>query len=376
LPVVPVYDLKIKEADLVAGSHGRSFWILDDITPLRGLADSTRECRLFQPRTTVRTKLHFGALRSLRPSGVAHALAPGVGGGIRTFRQPDGSSGREYLDVGENPPNGAIIYYWLNEGVSGPVSLAFHDEAGNLIARFRSDDPNVPAAKRPSTRPGLNRFVWDLKYPGPETLDLSLAPPRNTPLAEPAEPPSGPTVVPGRYRVEMSVGSQIMTAELWMVKDPRLSTAPEDYRRQFELLRELTASLGKLNATVNNIRRLKHRVAVLAGGPVGAADDLTARAATAAEQLAAVETVLVDVHRESPRDVLRNPAGLNDALVGLIATVSLSDTAPTTQAAAVANEVMARVDAEIGKVEQLVTTEIAAINRLALEQAIAAANAD
>jgi photosystem II stability/assembly factor-like uncharacterized protein len=376
LPVVPVYDLKIKEADLVAGSHGRSFWILDDITPLRGLADGNQQCRLFQPRTTVRTKLHFGALRSLRPSGVAHALAPGLGGGIRTFRQPDGSSGREYLDVGENPPNGAIVYYWLDEGFSGPVSLAFHDEAGNLIARFRSDDPNVPAAKRPTARPGLNRFVWDLKYPGPETLDLSLAPPRNTPLAEPAEPPSGPTVVPGQYRVEMSVGSQIMTAELSVVKDPRLSTAPEDYRRQFELLRELTASLGKLNATVNNIRRLKHRLAVLAAGPDGAADDLTARAVAAAEQLAAVEAVLVDVRRESPRDVLRNPAGLNDALAGLIATVSLSDTAPTTQAAAVANEVMARVGAEIGKVERLVTTEIAAINRLALEQAIAAANAD
>jgi hypothetical protein len=80
LPVAPVYDLKIKGTDLVAGTHGRSFWILDDITPLRGLVDGSNGCRLFEPRTTVRTKLHFGALRSLRPSGVALALAPGVGG--------------------------------------------------------------------------------------------------------------------------------------------------------------------------------------------------------------------------------------------------------------------------------------------------------
>jgi hypothetical protein len=374
LPVVPVYDLKIKGADLVAGTHGRSFWILDDITPLRSLTDGSQKTRLFQPRTTVRTKLHFGALRSLRQSGVAHALAPGLGGGIRTFRNPDGSSGREYLDVGENPPIGAIVYYWLNEGASGPVSLAFHDEAGNLIARFRSDDPSAPAAKRPSTRLGLNRFVWDLKYPGPEALDLSLAPPRSTPLAEPAEPPSGPTVVPGQYQVEMSAGSQMMAAELSVVRDPRLSTAPEGYRQQFELLRELTTLLGKLNATVNNIRRLKHRLAVLAGGSDGAAGDLTRRAAAATEQLTAVEAVLVDVHRESPRDVLRNPAGLNDALVNLISTVSLSDTAPTTPAVVVAKEVMARVDAEIRKVERLVTTEIAAVNRLALEQEVAAAS--
>jgi hypothetical protein len=102
LPVVPVYDLKIKGTDLVAGTHGRSFWILDDITPLRELVDGSRRCCLFRPRTTVRTKLHWGTLRDLRPSGVAFAVAPGVGGGIRTFRKPDETSGREYLDVGES----------------------------------------------------------------------------------------------------------------------------------------------------------------------------------------------------------------------------------------------------------------------------------
>jgi hypothetical protein len=84
----------------------------------------------------------------------------------------------------------------------------------------------------------------------------------------------------------------------------------------------------------------------------------------------------VDVHRESRRDVLRNPAGLNDTLVGVINTVSISDTAPTTQAAAVAKEVMARVDAEIGKIERLITTEIAAVNRSALEQGVAASSVD
>ena len=376
LPVVPVYDLKIKEADLVAGTHGRSFWILDDITPLRGLADGNEDCRLFQPRTTVRTKLHFGALRSLRPSGIAHALAPGVAGGIRTFRQPDGSSGREYLDLGENPPNGAIVYCWLDEEAAGLVSLAFHDAAGNLIARFCSDDPNLSTAKRPSLRPGLNRFVWDLKYSGPETLDPALAPPRNMPLAEPADPPTGPTVVPREYRVEMSTGSETMAAEFSVVKDPRLYTTPDAYRQQFDQLRELTASLGRVNATVNNIRRLKNWLSLFAGGSQSGADHLAVPAAAAAQQLAAIEAVLVDVHRESPRDVLRHPAGLNDTLVDLISTVSISDTAPTKQAAAVAKEIMARVDAEIGKVDRLVETKIAAINRLALDREVAATGAE
>jgi len=227
----------------------------------------------------------------------------------------------------------------------------------------------LPAAKRPSLRPGLNRFVWDLKYPGPETLDASLAPPRNKPLVNLPDPPSGPTVVPGQYRVDLSIGSETMTAELTIVKDPRLSATPEAYRRQFELMQALTASLGRLNRTVNDIRRLKQRLHVLASGSGSAGQDLAALAAAATERLAAVEAVLVDVKRESPRDVLRNPAGLDDTLGDLISTVSVSDTAPTAQAAAVSKEVMARVDAEIGRVERIVETDIAEVDRLALGRA-------
>ena len=138
-------------------------------------------------------------------------------------------------------------------------------------------------------------------------------------------------------------------------------------------MRELTASLGKLNATVNRIRRLKHRLSALAGGLEGAERDFAAEVQAVAEKLTAVEAVLVDVHRESDRDVLRNPAGLNDTLLDLINTVSLADTAPTNSAAAVAREIMARVDAEIGKLERLAAAEVAAVNRLALGPEVEAA---
>ena len=205
-------------------------------------------------------------------------------------------------------------------------------------------------------------------------LDASLAPPRNKPLAEPANPPAGPTVVPGQYRVKMSLGSQTMTAEFSVVKDPRLSTTPEDYSQQFELVRELTASLGKVNATVNRIRRLKYRLSVLTGGSEDDKHDLATKAKAVAEKLTALEAILVDIHRESDRDVLRNPAGLNDTLLALISTVSVSDTAPTKQAAAVSKEIMARADAEIGRLERLAATEVAAVNRLALEREVEAAS--
>ena len=107
---------------------------------------------------------------------------------------------------------------------------------------------------------------------------------------------------------------------------------------------------------------------MLAGESEDDKHGLAAQAKAVAEKLTALEAILVDIDRESDRDVLRNPAGLDDTLLALISTVSVSDTAPTKQAAAVSKEIMARADAEIGKLERLAATEVAAVNRLALEQ--------
>jgi photosystem II stability/assembly factor-like uncharacterized protein len=370
LPVVPVYDLKIKGADLVAGTHGRSFWILDDISPLRALADDVAGTRLFPPRTTIRTKLHFGALGGVRIP-FSFALTFGIGGGIATVERPDGTKVREHLDVGENPPNGAIVYYWLDDDVSGPVALTFSDASGMVIVTLRSDDDTLPAARRPGTRRGLNRYVWDMKHKGPVRIDPPWATGKNKPLANEQDPQSGPTVVPGEYRVELTVGSVTQAAAFSIVKDPRLATAPEAYARQFALLNALNDKLSALNAAVNRIRRVKGQLRALAESGGDRYPDLTERAKSAERNLAAIERVLVDVNRESPRDVLRHPAGLNDTLVDMINAVAMADMAPTVQADAVSRETMAQVDAEIGKLDALLADDIASINRLAAEHSIA-----
>ena len=371
LPVVPIYDLKIKGADLVAGTHGRSFWILDDITPLRELADGATGTRLFAPRTTIRTKLHFGALAGLK-TGTSFSLTFGIGGGITTVEGDEGAKLREHLDVGENPPNGAIVYYWLEEAAPGPVALTFRDAAGAAIITFRSDDGALPAPRRPGTRRGLNRFVWDMKHPGPDKLDPALMPPKNKPLASEPEGQSGPTVVPGDYQVELAAGPETRIAGFAIVKDPRLGTTAEAYARQFALLKELTDSLSKVNGAVNRIRRIKRQLDALPDRLGDAHADLASLAMAARERLAAIEGVLVDVHRQSPRDVLRNPAGLNDTLVDLINTVAISDTAPTSQADAVSRELMTGVDAEIAKLDAVAVADLAEINRRAAAASVGA----
>ena len=370
LPVAPVYDLKIKGTDLVVGTHGRSFWILDDISPLRALADGQTGTRLFTPRITVRTKLHFGALVPVRPP-VSFALTFGIGGGIMTTEQPDGTRVRKHLDVGENPPNGVIVYYWLEEEPSPPLSLTFRTAAGADIITLRSDDTTISAPSRPGTRRGLNRFVWNMKYPGPERIDPSLVTRRNIPLAREPDPQSGPTVVPGAYRVTLAVGSETFEADFSIEKDPRLTTSQADYSRQFALLELLNDKLSALNKTLNRLRRIGRQLNALAGLLDAHHPDLALRAKSAEEKLLAIERVLVDANRESPRDVLRHVAGLNDTLVDLINTVGMADMAPTQQAEAVAREIMARVDAEIGKLDTVTTDDVAAINHLLAERAVA-----
>ena len=370
LPVVPVYDLKIKDADLIAGTHGRAFWILDDITPLRVLTDGNTASRVVPPRETIRTKLHFGSMSGVR-GPVAFAITFGIGGGIATHELPDGTRRREHLDVGENPPNGAIVYYWLDGTVSAPVSLTFRDSSGAVVIALRSDDTALPAARRPGTRPGLNRFVWDMKHPGPERIEPSWAALKNKPLASEPDPASGPTVVPGAYQVELTIGSETHTAELLITRDPRLSTTADDYAKQYALLKELYDKTSALNAAVNRIRRINRQLRALAEQAGDGITDLADKARTAAAGLSAIERVLVDVDRESPRDALRHPAGLNDTLVDLINTVAIADMAPTAQAEAVSHEIMAQVDAQLAKLDSVVSSDIVDINRLAAARSIA-----
>ena len=361
LPVVPVYDLKLKDTDLVAATHGRSFWILDDVTALRGLANGHRSTRLFGPRTAIRTKLHWSAGANVR-NGIAYGPAFGIDGSTVMVDRPDGTRMREHLDVGENPPSGAIVYYWLAEDARVPVTLTFRDAAGRRIVSYASDAKDVPPARRPGTKAGLNRYVWDMKYPGPTKLDYDLAPPRPKPLAPDPENPPGPTVVPGAYGVDLLIGDKVQSATFTVDKDPRLGTTTADYAAQFALHRELVASLSKLKQALNRLRRMKRQLGDVAERAAKSQRALRNRAVAIGNKLSAIERIMVDPERKSVRDVLRNPAGLNDTLFDMIAMTTTADAAPTSQTKAVSREVMDKVDGEIGKFEALVNGEIADLN--------------
>jgi hypothetical protein len=362
LPVAPVYDLKLKGSDLVAATHGRSFWILDDISPLRALGSDRGKAQLVPPRETIRSRLAWSAGTGNSKRGISYSPAFGIGAATEVVTLPDGSSARKHLDVGENPPNGAIVYYWLPATFKGAVVLTFTDADGHPVNRFASEGPDTPAARRPAVKPGLNRFVWDLRQRGPSKLDATLVVRKNKPLAEENDDTPGPIVPPGRYRVVLEAQGTRLEAELVVVKDPRVKTAQRAFDQQSALLRSLYAKLSSLNDAVNTIRRIKRQLLDLPPRLGNGGGALCDRAKALVGQLEGIEGLLVDVKRESPRDILRHPAGLNDTLVDLISVVAIADEAPTSPARQVSEEIMAKVDAAIARLDGLAAGEVASLN--------------
>ena len=172
LPAVPVHDIKVKNEDLCIATFGRSFWILDDISPLRQWNDDYREktFHLFVPRTHVRVGVNWWAL-----------YGGGVGQGQKNYFVQNGRMGhtfyelgivngerkRKYLDAGDARPYGAIVHYWLGEGAED-VSLSILDSEGKVIRSFEGDVL--------SQEPGLNRMIWDMNYPDVPAVEGKPAP--------------------------------------------------------------------------------------------------------------------------------------------------------------------------------------------------------
>jgi hypothetical protein len=169
-------------------------------------------------------------------------------------------------------------------------------------------------------------------------------------------------VVPGTYKVELSLAGKSWSEAITVVRDPRLGTTPAAYAAQFALHKELVSCLSKLNQTINRLRRLRRQLDDVAARTGKDRADVRSKSTAITRRLSAIERVLVDPERKSARDVLRNPAGLADTLLDMIAMTTTADAAPTSQTQAVSREIMDKVEAEIAKLEALAKADVAAFN--------------
>jgi photosystem II stability/assembly factor-like uncharacterized protein len=291
LPVVPITDLTIKDGDLIAATQGRAFWVLDDITPLRALTESvvTSNAHLFPPRDATRTRR--------------------------------GGFGRGGSGIGQNPPAGAIVTYFL--GAAQDVSLEFVDPRGTAVKATSNTDRNGPSGTA-----GMHRYAWDMRYPDAHGIE------GGTFLA--GGTLRGPVAVPGTYQVRMKAGGHTFTQPLRIVADPRSEATAADLQEQFDLLIAIRDRVSAIHDTVNEIGRMRAELA-----------KKTDRAA-AARRDAALERILKDLvelrFTGFDDQMLVFDLKLNNRMAALQGYVAQGDFAPTEQQYSVFRELSAAVD--------------------------------
>ena len=382
LPIVPVYDLIIKDNDLVVGTHGRSFWILDDVTPLRTLSEQATAdaAHLFAPVPSVRSSLNWG-VGFFRGPGKNYML--GLGGHAAFYLDSElGEPRVRLLDAGENPPQGAIIYYHLKEEPVDPIVLDILDADGEVIRTFASksadqesegeeEETEEPEQNRfPATAAGLNRFVWDMRYP--DALKLLPNTASTKPVAGPRTPPpkfpNGPLAAPGQYRVRLTLADQVISQPFEVCKDPRISATQADLDVQFELRRRVHAKLSSSNQTVNRLRRLRDQLTDwekrAADETVEGTEAVAGAAAALKEKISTIQDAFVGEGDDNLGDRIRFPSQLVFKLSGLAVTLALADAAPTTQMREVYEHLADQVDTRCREFETLVDSDVPALNSL------------
>lgn len=374
LPVVPIHDLVVQGSDLVIATHGRSFWILDDITPLRDANEEVQQLPvyLFKPRPTVRFMVNYGysrpALSSnfFRDSDNTQIVS-------RREERPGNITIEHPLNAGQNPPNGVIVYYTLESKPEGEVKLSFLDEQGNEIKSFTSKAENKPVTnatdaeeeqekKEPNVpkEAGLNRFIWNMRYPDSGKVEGYVA--SEGVLA-------GPLVAPGMYQVRLAVGDSARVETFEVRQDPRVSATRQDLEAQLNLHLKIRDKLSETHDAINTLRNVRLQIndwlKRTQEQPVS--DELNRTGKSANEKLKAIEDELIQSKAKTRQDTLNHPVKLNGKLAGLAGAVANAQAAPTKQAYVVFEDLSQRIDVQLKQLQEVLDTDVATFNSLLRE---------
>ncbi len=352
MPASSIRDLVIHNDDVVVGTHGRSFWILDDITPLRQINEqvAAAEAYLFQPEFAYRVKRNVNTDTPLPPEEPA----------------------------GKNPPDGAIINYYLKSDASGPITLEIFDDKNQLVRRFSSADQPEPVNEkdynvptywfRPpqtlSSTAGMHRFVWDLNYPKPKALRYDYpisAIYRDTPLF-----PLGPAILPGSYSVKLTVAGHGYTQPINVKLDPRVKTPAAGLEQQFALSLQAYQGMEQSFDAMEQIKKFRDQI-----------KDRRTRAdqgSTLAETLAALDKKAAAIAGEGRGDQGPGaPGGSTDAREGnftrsntsftsMLELLQSADATPTTQAVSASGELQQNLKSLLARWNELKSKDVQAIN--------------
>ena len=345
LPTAPVHDLVVKGDDLVVATHGRSFWVLDDVTPLRQLdvQSAGTDALLYQAQTALR--LHY----------------------------PDEID--KHGAVGQDPPPGAIIDYYFKTAPQGEVVLEILDAKGQVVRRLSSkeekkdDQPpewpdRVEEAKTIPAHAGMNRYAWNLRYEEPLQIPGAFYS---------DDGPQGPLALPGDYTVRLTANGKSQTASLKLALDPRVKDG-SGLPAQFALSLQTREQITALHRAVNEIRAVKGEVAALhrrfgenarMKAAFDAADELD-------KKINPVEEELIQVNMKGSEGNLAFPNMLNEEFDSFSHTIEAADTAPTQPLIEVSQNLGQRLEAQLKNWAQIKADELPKINALVRESEVPA----
>ena len=334
MPASSIRDLVIHDDDIVLGTHGRSFWILDDMTPLRQLDPkaSAAGTYLFKPKLTYRFRRNKNTDTPLPPEEPA----------------------------GKNPPDGAIINYRLGAATTTPVVLEILNGSGAVVRSFSSADSvepietdlNVPTywirpPQRLAAGAGTHRFVWDLHYPPPKVLAHEY--PISAIYGDTPRWPLGPAVLPGDYSVRLTVNGRSYTQSLTVKMDPRVQITDAGLKLQHDIGVRMNDAVGRDFSALGQVRQQR---ALLKTQRVGA------KAGEVADSLAALDVTLANIESGPRGGTTENLVRLNGELAGILDIVEGADMEPTTQVVAAAVDLERALAAVLAQWSEIQRTRI------------------
>jgi photosystem II stability/assembly factor-like uncharacterized protein len=349
LPATSMRDLVIHGDDIIVGTHGRSFWILDDISPLRQITDDVArfDAFFFKPATAIRIRRNINTDTPLPPE----------------------------VPAGKNPPDGAIFDYYLSSASSAPITLEIYDGASKLLRRFSSNDApetteqelrkdlNVPLYWiRPpqilSAAAGMHRFVWNLRLPSPGSVTHEY--PISAIVHDTPRYPVGPAVLPGVYIVKLTVGAQTLSQQLEIKMDPRVASTA-DLSEQFDLASQIWLAMDQSFRAVTEVRSLRAQIkSLLENNQKGAlANSLHAFD----QKLSALESDSASPQSATgAAPLVVGLAKLNADLGKLLAVVDSADARPTQATHDTFSDVQRQLDPSLTQWSNLKSRELPALN--------------
>jgi hypothetical protein len=326
LPIVPITDLTIKNNDLIVATQGRAFWVLDDLTLVQQKQNGL-------PKTNV------------------HIFPVG-----ESFRK-EGSQNLKAKNAGINPPNGAVVYYYIkNLTDSADVDLYVFDKNKKLVKKYNNKAPEKGEVGKLDVSQGMNAFVWDMGYTAPEKIEGMVL----------WNEVGGIKAIPGTYSVRIVSNKKDSAETQFDIKaNPNFKVTQQEYDEQFNFLTKVKDKFSEIQQAIKNIRDVRKQIAdFMVRQGKDSAGEIKILSDSISKRMTRVEEALYQTKAKSEQDVLNYPIRLNDKIAGLYNYAASGNYAPTKQVQEAYVDLSKQADNELNKLKKVLEEDVPKLNQL------------